>query len=143
MGEPAGRVVDAGWQPFEGWVGRRLGFALEAKVELRADEADQGLQVGGDFDREALQLQVAERLADHVAKEGAFAHELLVEEGQVSERVHAPHNTRQEQYTGEGAVAPNLPDPIGGVHERLGRDEDPLVGGGFAVEEIGQGGEGV
>ncbi len=108
-------------------MGRRLGLALEAKVELRADEADQGFQVGGDFDREALQLQVAERLADHVTQEGPFAHELLVEEGQVGERVHAPHNARQEQYTDEGAVAPNLPDFVGGIDEGLGGDEDAVL----------------
>lgn len=139
VGEPAGRVVDASREPFQGGMGCRLEFALEAKVELRADEADQGLQVGGDFDREALQLQVAERLADHVAKEGPFAHELLVEEGQVGERVHAPHNARQEQYTDEGAVTPNLPDPIRRIHQYLGRHDNAVLGGDIALEEVREG----
>lgn len=67
MGEPAGRVVDARGEAFQGRVLGRLGFALEAEVELRADEADQGFQVGGDFDRQALQAQLAEGLRDHVA----------------------------------------------------------------------------
>jgi len=67
VGEPAGRVVDARGQPRNRGVLGRLGFAFKPEVQFGADEADQRLQVGGDFDRQALQGQLAERSGDHVA----------------------------------------------------------------------------